>query len=287
MLKKISYFIFYLLYLLDRMVLIFFKRSYLIFFKDFFEKKSYQEVKISGKKLKFFVPNELTQWRVRTFYEKEPETLEWIDSFDNKDNKIFWDIGANIGLYSIYNAVKNQNISSVSFEPSTSNLRVLSRNISINNLQDKIKIFPISLTDKENSFLKLREGGFVEGGALNTFGEDYNFEGKKFENKMSYKVFGTTIQFLLKNEILEIPDYIKIDVDGIEHLILYGAKEFLNNRKIKSLSVEINENFKNHYKNIVKIMADAEFKILQKKRSKAFIVKGSKFENTYNYIFIR
>ena len=95
------------------------------------------------------------------------------------------------------------------------------------------------------------------------------------------------IQFLLKNEILEIPDYIKIDVDGIEHLILYGAKEFLNNRKIKSLSVEINENFKNHYKNIVKIMEDAEFKILQKKRSKAFIVKGSKFENTYNYIFIR
>ena len=51
---------------------------------------------------------------------------------------IFWDIGANIGIYSIYAALKHQHIQVVSFEPSTSNLRILSRNISINNLDEKI-----------------------------------------------------------------------------------------------------------------------------------------------------
>ena len=39
------------------------------------------------------------------FFSKEPETLEWIDNF-SKDSSIFWDIGANIGLYSIYNSIK-------------------------------------------------------------------------------------------------------------------------------------------------------------------------------------
>ena len=38
------------------------------------------------------------------FYKKEPETLQWISEFSNNEKTIFWDIGSNIGLYSIYNA---------------------------------------------------------------------------------------------------------------------------------------------------------------------------------------
>jgi len=34
--------------------------------------------------------------RVNTIFLKEPEIIEWIDSFENKS--IFWDIGANIGV---------------------------------------------------------------------------------------------------------------------------------------------------------------------------------------------
>ena len=34
--------------------------------------------------------------RVNTIFSKEPETIEWIDSFENKS--IFWDIGAIIGV---------------------------------------------------------------------------------------------------------------------------------------------------------------------------------------------
>ena len=59
---------------------------------------------------------------------KEPETLEWIDQFKG-DKIVFWDIGANVGLYSIYAALKHKDIQIISFEPSVNNLRVLSRNI--------------------------------------------------------------------------------------------------------------------------------------------------------------
>ena len=213
--------------------------------------------------------------------------MEWIDSFDNKEKFIFWDIGANIGLYSIYNALKNKNSETISFEPSTSNVRILTRNISINNLENSIKLFPMPLTNKENCFLTMNEGEFIEGGALNAFGESFNFEGKNFEGEMKYKIIGTTINNLIQNNILTVPNYIKIDVDGIEHLILEGGNKYLRDENLKSLSIEINENFKEQYNKVLKIMNENNFKVLHKKHNKEMLFSGSRFSNTYNYVFIR
>ena len=257
------------------------------FFNDIRYLNLYKTIKILNRKITFFIPNNLINWRVNTFFTKEPETLEWINSFKNKDKFIFWDIGANIGLYSIYNALKNKNSITIAFEPSTSNLRVLSRNVSINNLENKIRIFPIPLTNKKNCFQTMNEKKFVEGGALNAFGTDINFEGKKFSSKMKYKIFGTTINYLIESKILKIPDYIKIDVDGIEHLILEGSNKYLNNKKIKSISIEINENFVEQHKNVLLIMKKSKFKILHKKKGNSETLKNTRFANTYNYVFIR
>ena len=285
--KKISYLIYKILTYLNNIFKFITKRSFLIFFKDFIENDSYTNINIQNFQTKFFIPNELTEWRVKTFFTKEPETLEWIDNFEKKENLIFWDIGANIGLYSIYNSLKNKNSKTIAFEPSTSNLRILSRNISINNFENNIKILPIPLTNKKNSFLIMNEPNFIEGSALNSFGEKYNFEGKNFKSKMKYQIFGTTINYLLENKILEIPDYIKIDVDGIEHLILEGGDRYLKNKKIKSLSIEINENFKEQYDNVLKIMYKNNFKVLHKKNNIKAQASKSKHLNIFNYIFVR
>jgi len=287
MIKKLSYFFYKVLLTLDRLFQYVTKRSILNWFKDFIQKDSYKKILILNKKVNFFIPNQLTDWRVETFFTKEPETLEWIDNFEKKDKIIFWDIGANIGLYSIYSVLKNDNVSTISFEPSTSNLRVLSRNISINNLENKIKILSAPLSNKENQFLTMNEGDFIEGGALNTFGENYDFAGNLFDSKMKYKILGTTIKNLLDNNILEIPNYIKIDVDGIEHLILEGAGKYLKDKKIKSLSIEINENFKEQYRKVIEIMDQSEFKLLHKKHNDEMFNKSKQFSKVFNYVFVR
>ena len=177
MLRKFSYFIYKTLYLIDKVFFFIFKKNFLIWLKDYLIEDSYKTLKILDQKIKFFVPNSTTLWRVNTFFSKEPETLEWIDNFDNSNKFIFWDIGSNIGLYSIYNSIKNPDSISIAFEPSTSNLRILSRNISLNNLEKRIKIFTNPLTNQENKFLLMNEENFIEGGAMNTFGENFNFEG--------------------------------------------------------------------------------------------------------------
>ena len=287
MVKKLSYIIFNTLFFLDKIFKIITKRSILIWFNDFAQERSYKSIKILNKEIKFFVPNQLVERRVDTYFIKEPETLEWIDSFQEKENLIFWDIGANIGLYSIYNYLKHPKSTTIAFEPSSSNLRVLTRNISINNFEKNINVVPTPLTNKKNIFQEMKEGQFVEGGALNSFGEKFDFEGKKFKPTMKYNLLGTTINYFLENSILDIPDYIKIDVDGIEHLILEGGDKFLNDKKVKSLSIEINENFKKQYDKVLNLMNKYEFKLLHKKHNDDMFSEKSKFNKTFNYIFVK
>ena len=247
-------------------------------------KNSYKEIKIKNNSVNFFCPNSLTEWRVNTFFTKEPETLEWIDNFDDSKKITFWDIGANIGIYSIYAALSYKNIQIISFEPSTSNLRILSQNISKNNLSQKINICQIALTNQKNKFLNFNESSFEEGSALHAYGETFNHQGDQIKFTNKYSLYGTNVDFLIENKILEIPDYIKIDVDGIEHLILDGGRNCLASDKIKSISLELNENFIDQYEKSLNILSNASFKLKEKKRSNLIGV-SKEFKNTYNFIF--
>ena len=55
--------------------------------------------------IKFISKNGLENYRFQTIKTKEPETIFWIDNYiSSKDT--FIDIGANVGIYSIYTALK-------------------------------------------------------------------------------------------------------------------------------------------------------------------------------------
>jgi len=95
-------------------------------------------------KLFFYTPNWVCRFRAESFSTKEPETLEWIDKYGG--NGSLFDIGANVGLYSIYYAAtKKSNV--YAFEPSVFNLALLTKNIFSNDLQGYIKIISNPLTE--------------------------------------------------------------------------------------------------------------------------------------------
>lgn len=231
---------------------------------DRLEKKQYKSIIINKKKINFFCPSEKTLYRVNTYFEKEPEILNWIDNFKSVNNKlIFWDIGANIGLYSLYAAIKFDKIEVVSFEPSASNIRALSRNISINSYSDKIALIPLALSDEEKALSNFEESKFIEGGSNNQFDNRINQSGKiinisDIENK--YRILGTSIDYLLENNILEVPNYIKIDVDGVESKILNGAEKLLKNPDLKEVFIEMNPYFKENFSKIEDIFKENGFK---------------------------
>ena len=110
--------------------------------------------KESSTSIKFNILNEVTFWRAQTIFTKEPITIEWIRNF--KKNSIFYDIGANVGIYSIFAALVSK-VKVISFEPESGNYNVLMENINLNNLFNKIIAYPVGINNK-TSFSKLYQG---------------------------------------------------------------------------------------------------------------------------------
>ena len=83
-----------------------------------------------------------------------------------------------------------------------------------------------------------------------------------------------------------MPSLIKIDVDGIEHLILKGASKTLKSEKLKSLYIEVNDDFKEQAHQVKTILESAGFTLKEKRHSE--MMDGSaKFGGTYNQIWIK
>ena len=80
---------------------------------------------------------------------------------------------------------------------------------------------------------------------------------------------------------IEQPDYIKIDVDGAEHLILKGGNQIL--KKTKSLLVEVDEKFISQAEKIKKYLTESGFKLIEKKHSD--LIEKSKFKSVFNQIW--
>ena len=90
---------------------------------------------------------------------------------------------------------------------------------------------------------------------------------------------------MIDERYLNIPDYIKIDVDGLEHLILEGGDKLFKNKKVKSVLIEVNENFNTQRETVLKFMLDHNFKFITKENNPDNL--SSKFKNTFNYIFLK
>jgi FkbM family methyltransferase len=196
-----------------------------------------EEIVHCGHKLRFSVPNRLNDYRIQTFATKEPATLEWIENIP--PGSVLWDVGANIGLYSIYAAMA-QKCKVFAFEPSVFNLELLARNIALNNLQESVCIVPIALSDNiGTSMFKMSNTEW--GGALSTFGQSFNQDGEELRQVFEYQTLGLSMddaRVLLK---IPQPQYLKMDVDGIEHFILRGGMNTLS--QVESVLIEINDVF--------------------------------------------
>lgn len=224
-----------------------------------------------GVNLSFVVPNGLNHFRVDSFSTKEPETLEWIDLIPA--GSVVWDIGANVGLYTCY-AAKARSCRVYAFEPSVFNLELLARNIFINDLVKFVTILPLPLSEAIAAS-SLNMSSTEWGGALSTFGQSYTEDGNALQKVFEFPTLGISMVDAI--ELLKIPqpDFIKMDVDGIEHLILKGGGKVLSN--VKGVLIEINESFEKQFSDSSKYLLEAGLTLKEKRHSELY--EGSKCFN--------
>lgn len=174
--------------------------------------------------------------RGRHFKALEPDTIHWINNYVKKDD-IFFDIGGNVGVFSLY-AAKKKDAKVYAFEPESSNYYYLNKNIFHNNLGEKIKAYNIALNDSDLlSVLNL--SSFAPAKSAHNFNEELNPHHKKFNSPYKQGMLGMSLDDFIYKWGGEIPNHIKIDVDGNEYKIIDGMEKVFNEAKLKSIMVEI------------------------------------------------
>ena len=229
--------------------------------------------------VKFFCPGRIPLFRARTLLTKEPETIEWINTFDKED--VLWDVGANVGVYSLYAALRGIRV--CAFEPAPGNYYILSRNIELNSFDDRIQSFCIAFNDqtKLDSFYMANT---ELGGALSTFGEARDWKGESFTPQFKQSMLGFTIDDFIGQFNPTFPNHIKIDVDGIEKKIVNGAFETFSNKSVKSVLIELNVGLA-ECAEVMNILKNHGLNLFKREHDQMF-AQGP-HSNMYNHIFVR
>lgn len=132
----------------------------------------------------------------------------------SKGRQILWDLGAHAGYYTLLFKTVNKDSNVYSFEPVENNFRYFQEHVKLNKL-DRVKLFKYAVSDEEG-VLKFARGNSV-GGKLSEDGD------------MTVPVI--KLSRLLKENEIEFPDLIKMDIEGAEYKALKDLKPYLTSDK--------------------------------------------------------
>lgn len=202
----------------------------------------YSELTVHGRPVRYVNTSRHSVRRTETLLTKEPTTCPWIDTF--KEGEVLFDVGANVGLYSIYaGAIKRARV--FSFEPEALNYAELNKNIFVNGLHGQVTAYCAAVSDTFN-VSALHLGGFGIGYSHHDFGENRWGGDKTIGNRTVKKAerhqqgsIAISLDQLFKSGAIPAPNHIKIDVDGFEWKVFQGAQETLKNPTLKTVLLEV------------------------------------------------
>jgi FkbM family methyltransferase len=156
---------------------------------------------------------------------RERETMEMFAKLIGK-NDIVWEVGAHIGYLTVFFCLLSSRVTA--FEPSAENLKYLSRNAPAN-----ARIVPAAATEEEAENVPL----YTE----NLTGQNCSLLPDYREFDINAKLAGYTAQRSVEHvravsldsysvRTSEVPDFVKIDVEGAELEVLRGMTRILADR---------------------------------------------------------
>lgn len=185
-------------------------------------------------KLSFVLLGKTSGGRAMSALTKQPATIEWIDSFE--PGSVFWDIGANVGVFSLYAAL-GTDTRVVSFEPAAVNYFLLAANCEANGLFNQIDCLLLGV-GRARAIDRLEVSQFRPG-------RSFSFRGKTDEPYGARQPsMVLSIDQLIEDYGLPCPNYIKIDAPGASEAIIAGAARTFGRPELRQVHLEIREQSK-------------------------------------------
>jgi FkbM family methyltransferase len=181
--------------------------------------------------LLFAVFGETSGFRAKGLLTKQKATIAWIDDFS--PDSIFWDIGANIGSYTLYAAL-TPDMRVVAFEPAAVNYFILAANCELNAFGERVDCLQIGVG----------AGKSIERLEISQFepAHSFSFRGKGRRPLSSRQAaLVLSMDELIEEYGLPCPNYVKIDVPAMTGAIIDGAARTLQRPELRELHIEASE----------------------------------------------
>ena len=242
-------------------------------YNSIFRYNKQTEIIVSGQNIKFWTPTFYLDDYVKDFAGEKELVEKFLPRL--KDKNTLWDIGANIGFYSILAAKEMSSKSKViAFEPEKDTFNLLKKNIELNQVKN-ITAYEFALGDTKGK--QLIYSSDTPNFGAHSFVQRTDFLLKKQGTEIKIK----TADSLIEESKVDIPDVIKIDVEGAEILVLRGMKKLLKNPDLKIILCEVHSNllplFNSSEEEVKEIILNENFKI------DYTVNRGTQFQ----YIFMR
>jgi FkbM family methyltransferase len=148
----------------------------------------------------------------------------WLGSYEHekrlavekgiKRGDVFYDIGANVGYFSLLAAkLSAPDGRVVAFEPLPRNIAFIQRHITLNNLEERIKVIEAAVSDHSGSAW---------------FDPDISTSKGHIADQGQLEVKLVCLDELVRTGEIPLPDVMKIDVEGAEAEVLRGAMHTLH-----------------------------------------------------------
>lgn len=220
--------------------------------------------------------------RARKMGSKEPGTIKWLHETLRPDD-IVLDIGANVGVYTVFAAARATQGKVYAVEPHASNFATLLETIQSNNMEDRVVPLNVPL-NSSSSWIDFTYHDLVEGSSGSQLTSSPMYQAS--EQGVAEKKLAHTVDDLIAVGVIQTPSVVKIDVDGNELNILNGMTALLAGDSVRSIQIEIDEILE---KGIIDFMAEMGYGDFYKHHSargaKVAAAHGEQASFPYNAVF--
>lgn len=184
--------------------------------------------------IKFVVHNDHERARAESWHSKEPGTIKWLDELRTGD--VFYDIGANYGVYTLYAAhlVGPEGLV-YAFEPHIPTAAALIENVRYNKFEDRVRLISVPL-HLRNDWLLFN----YQYALSSTSGHQLGHTNREYDGTFQPEFLEWKYSSRLDDIYLRPAHMIKIDVDGNEPSVLQGMIKTLQDPVMRSVQVEVN-----------------------------------------------
>ncbi len=226
-------------------------------------------------------------------YRKAKKYIKWVDGYSynfakNGEEwilkqtsdlgfKVIFDVGANIGSWTAHALKHYKNAEIHCFEISEQTYKSLQKNTTSKNCH--LNNFGLS---NENETIEYKDYGDNSG--VNTILLDVDYHDKKIAPKLKKAQLQKGDDYCQTNKVNNI-DFLKIDVEGAEHLVLTGFAKMLDEQRIRLIQFEYgytNGDTKFLMRDFFKFFSEKGYKVGKLRRGKVEFTDWSYALNDFN-----